>query len=161
MSEEVEGVGDIPDAEEVEPGESGAALLVRESTHVEMHTSHQGPLPAPEDFARYEDVLPGAAERILALVESDVEHQHRMDDRNLGMTGRLADRVLVTVVILGLAVIAAAFVIALVLVIQGEAAWGAGIAVVDLVAATIGLVRMMRREPRPLSRDGDTVDADG
>ena len=39
---------------------------------------HQGPLPPPEDFAAYESVVPGGAERILALAERsvDLKEQH-------------------------------------------------------------------------------------
>ncbi len=158
MTDDLEPVGDVADGEEVELGNSDSAGLIRTSAHVEVQKVHEGPLPAPEDFARYEKVLPGAAERIMTLTESTVEHRHRIDDRHLNMVERLADRCLTAAVILGLAVITAAFVIALVLVVQGEAAWGAGIAVVDLVAATIGLTRMMRRKPTPMP-DDDSADS--
>ena len=39
---------------------------------------HRGPLPTPDDFAAYEKVVPGGAERILALAERsvDLKEQH-------------------------------------------------------------------------------------
>ena len=160
MTDDLEPVGDVVDGEEVEPDNGDSARLIRTSAHVEVQKVHEGPLPAPEDFARYDKVLPGAAERIMTLTESTVGHRQRMDDRHLNMVERLADRFLIAAVTLGLAVITAAFVIALVLVIQGEAAWGAGIAVVDLVAATIGLTRMMRPRPTQVPTDDDTDGTD-
>lgn len=35
--------------------------------------SHQGPLPPPEDFAAYEQALPGAADRIMRMAEKSLE----------------------------------------------------------------------------------------
>lgn len=35
-----------------------------------------GPLPVSKEFAGYEEVLPGAAERILALAEKEAIHRH-------------------------------------------------------------------------------------
>lgn len=39
------------------------------------HETYSGPLPAPEDLQKYENVLPGAAERILALAEKQADHR--------------------------------------------------------------------------------------
>ena len=158
MSDDIEPVGEVLDAEEVDLDESDSARLIRESTRVEMHTSHEGPLPTPEDFERYDKVLPGAAERIMVLTESTIEHRRRMDDRHLDMVERLADRFLNAAVTIGLAVITAAFVVAVLLVVQGEAALGAGIAVVDIIAAAIGFTRVLRRKPKPEPRDDGAED---
>lgn len=155
MTEEVDPFDEVLDAEEVELDEGNQAKLIRTSTHVEMHKSHEGPLPAPEDFERYDQVLPGAAERILALTESTVEHRQQMAVRHLNMVERLADRFVSAALAIGLAAIAAALVIAVLLVVFGEPIWGAGIAIVDIIAAAIGLTRMMRRRPRPEPVDDD------
>ena len=37
--------------------------------------SWSGPLPAPEDFERYEKVLPGTMDRILTVMEKQTEHR--------------------------------------------------------------------------------------
>jgi uncharacterized membrane protein len=42
---------------------------------------HSGPLPPPEQFAGYEAILSGAAERILRMAEREQEHRHRQEDR--------------------------------------------------------------------------------
>ena len=44
---------------------------------------HQGPLPAPMDFAAYGDVLPDAPERILAMAEKEQEHRHQKDNEQI------------------------------------------------------------------------------
>ena len=41
---------------------------------------HSGPLHAPEDFAKYENILPGAAERILSMAENEARHRHTIDN---------------------------------------------------------------------------------
>ena len=38
-----------------------------------------GPIPAPEDFAGYENVLPGAADRILGMSEDNSRHRKEME----------------------------------------------------------------------------------
>jgi uncharacterized membrane protein len=44
-----------------------------------VQTMFNGPLPPPALYARYEEVLPGAAERIMALTEREQEHRHRFE----------------------------------------------------------------------------------
>lgn len=87
MTDGLEPVGDVVGGEDVEPDKGGSTGLVRASARVEVQRVHEGPLPAPEDFARYDQVLPGAAERIMTLTESTVEHRHRLDNRHLNAVG--------------------------------------------------------------------------
>ncbi|GMT42189.1 MAG: hypothetical protein IEMM0002_0600 [bacterium] len=47
------------------------------TTHVKK--SFSGPLPPPEAFARYNDILPGAADRILSMSESQSKHRHYLE----------------------------------------------------------------------------------
>jgi len=42
-------------------------------------TLHQGPIPAPESFAAYERVLPGAADRILKMAETQATHRQGLE----------------------------------------------------------------------------------
>lgn len=41
--------------------------------------AHSGPLPAPEDLARYDQLLPGTAERIIAMAELEQNHRVSME----------------------------------------------------------------------------------
>ena len=47
-----------------------SAFMALETEH-----SFRGPLPAPEDFKAYGDVVPDAPERILSMMERQVEHR--------------------------------------------------------------------------------------
>ena len=48
-----------------------------------IQKTHQGPLPAPDDYAHYEAVHPGAAERILRMAESNQQHRHMLESEAL------------------------------------------------------------------------------
>lgn len=50
-----------------------------------------GPLPAPVDFQRYEEILPGAANRILEIVERQQSHQHDQERLALEQAGIILD----------------------------------------------------------------------
>jgi uncharacterized membrane protein len=78
--DELEGRGDAapsetPRAEGVDPGTLEAAVL-----HMERHV-FSGPLPPPAVLARYNDALPGGAERIVALAEKQAQHRRQMESR--------------------------------------------------------------------------------
>jgi uncharacterized membrane protein len=47
----------------------------------ELSVSYQGPLPTAREFAGYEQVLPGAADRILAITEKEAEHRRENQDK--------------------------------------------------------------------------------
>src|SRR5262245_30403851 len=55
------------------------------NAHVVRHsqTIHQGPLPTPEAFERYNRVLPGAADRILRMAERQAAHRQDLESRAL------------------------------------------------------------------------------
>ena len=55
------------------PPTSGCARLEARIEHFE------GPLPHPSLLQAYEEIVPGAAVRILALLESQVAHRHEME----------------------------------------------------------------------------------
>jgi len=51
--------------------------------HIQQQTIeqkiHHGPIPAPEDLAKYNQIIPSAAERILTMAESEVEHRQKQE----------------------------------------------------------------------------------
>lgn len=59
--------------------EAGAPATV---THTQVK-AHMGPLPAPEVLAGYEQILPGAAERILAMAERQQENRLALESKQL------------------------------------------------------------------------------
>ena len=50
--------------------------------------SRFGPLPDAEEFARYEQVCPGAADRIIAMAENQSKHRQEIENRSMKMTAR-------------------------------------------------------------------------
>ena len=47
-------------------------LAIRQTT---VTYTHSGPLPSPDDFKRYDAVVPGAADRIIKMAESQQTHR--------------------------------------------------------------------------------------
>lgn len=43
---------------------------------VQVSETYSGPLPPPEALARYDQIVPGAAERILCMAENEMKHRH-------------------------------------------------------------------------------------
>jgi uncharacterized membrane protein len=52
-----------------------------QSQRQELSVSYQGPLPTSREFAGYEQVLPGAANRILAIAEKEAEHRRANQEK--------------------------------------------------------------------------------
>jgi uncharacterized membrane protein len=49
---------------------------------------YAGPLPVSQEFAQYEQVLPGTADRLLSITEKEVDHRHKNEDRFVRLNGR-------------------------------------------------------------------------
>ncbi|MGL4370892.1 MAG: DUF2335 domain-containing protein, partial [Spirochaetota bacterium] len=47
---------------------------------VHQSVTYSGPLPLPSDFSGYEAVLPGAAERIMAMTEEQSRHRMKCEE---------------------------------------------------------------------------------
>ena len=45
--------------------------------------SWSGPLPSPEDFERYEKVLPGSMDRVLTVMEKQADHRIAEEKKEL------------------------------------------------------------------------------
>lgn len=57
------------------PGNIKQSVEITESKHF------SGPLPPPEELAKYDRVVPGAAERIISMAESEMRHRHKNEDK--------------------------------------------------------------------------------
>lgn len=51
-----------------------------------------GPLPPPEILQQYDQVIPGAAERILAMAEKDAKHQREIENSAIQFASREVKR---------------------------------------------------------------------
>lgn len=48
---------------------------------VAMQKSFSGPIPAPEDLFRYEEIHPGLADRIMKMAENQSSHRHQIESQ--------------------------------------------------------------------------------
>lgn len=61
-------------------------ILSQEITHiktVESRMEYSGPIPPPEVFRGYEEVLPGSADRILKMTEEQLKHRILSESKQL------------------------------------------------------------------------------
>lgn len=75
-------LGDVPDdvkpiIRDLKPKDAEIILTMIKSSSV----SYSGPLPTPEYFQGYENVVPGSAERILRMAETQSEHRKRQESK--------------------------------------------------------------------------------
>lgn len=50
---------------------------------VQLQQQHYcGPLPQPEDLAKYDQIVPGAAERIIKMAEKEMDFRHKSENRH-------------------------------------------------------------------------------
>ncbi|MDP1633348.1 MAG: DUF2335 domain-containing protein [Gallionellaceae bacterium] len=59
----------------------GVQTQPTQQVQVSHQKVHHGPLPAPEDLQRYDELLPGAAERIIAMAEMEQRHRHEQEKK--------------------------------------------------------------------------------
>ncbi|MEJ5188448.1 MAG: DUF2335 domain-containing protein [Breznakiellaceae bacterium] len=48
---------------------------------VQQQSIYSGPLPPSSELAHYNDIIPGAAERILRMAEEEGNHRRKMEER--------------------------------------------------------------------------------
>ena len=87
---------------EVRPAPRPADLVQAEYQRVSLTAeAWSGPLPHPDTLERYEKLIPGSADRLLAAFERQVAHRHSMDKREARRLdwGLLAAFLVVTMII--------------------------------------------------------------
>jgi len=134
----------------MKPGKNAATPAPKGSGVVVTHASVQisGPLPPPEAFRGYEDVVPGAADRILKMAEGEQVHRHQVETRQLRYTVSLAALGQVFALTIGLSGIVSGAVLAL----RGQNLNGLAFLVTSL-ATLVGVYihgqRKASRAPKP------------
>ena len=51
-----------------------------EEKHIIATKHYSGPIPDPESLAKYNQVIPGAAERILNMAENEAKNRHKREE---------------------------------------------------------------------------------
>lgn len=57
--------------------------------HIQETTAFSGPIPPPDILAHYNEIAPGAADRIIAMAESEVAH--RQDCEKQALSSEISD----------------------------------------------------------------------
>ncbi|MDN5077627.1 DUF2335 domain-containing protein [Aliarcobacter butzleri] len=68
-------------AEEIIKAEIGRL----EQIIIKREESFSGPLPHPEHFKKYNQIVPGSANRLLKMAEDDLAHAHSMQRKQLNI----------------------------------------------------------------------------
>lgn len=63
--------------------EEERTVVTRVVREIVQHEAYLGPIPHPEHLERYESILPGAADRLIAMAEKEQEHKNRWESRAL------------------------------------------------------------------------------
>ena len=73
---------EIEPASTTQPATRQADVVSERRESFTIARTWQGPLPDPESLAQYEQLVPGAAERFLSMVERQVAHRLRMESED-------------------------------------------------------------------------------
>lgn len=113
---------------DVDQQESVTSLVMSQSS-LEIR---RGPLPEPSILSDYDKVLPGLADRIVVMAESEKDHRHRMQSRQLELSARRSFIGLIS----GLIVALSCIILAIWVTYRGYYVAGTIIASIDIVALT-------------------------
>ena len=116
-----------------------------------------GPVPHPDVLERYEDIVTGAADRIIALAEREAAHRHEMEHKAIEVQAAdmRADRVERRIgQIFALTIGLAAFITCATLVLKGHS-WPGGILGTTGVVGLVAVFVYGRRAGRPSSDQKD------
>lgn len=58
------------------------------TAQISAQMAFSGPIPPPEVLRNYDQILPGAAERIMAMAEKQSTHRHKLEENYLATEAR-------------------------------------------------------------------------
>lgn len=73
---------ELDPASTTQPATRQADIVSERRESFTVARTWQGPLPDPDSLAQYEQLVPGAAERFLVIVEKQVAHRLRMESED-------------------------------------------------------------------------------
>lgn len=57
-----------------------------------MQKSYSGPYPEPSELAKYEEIQPGFADRLIAMAEKEQLERHRMQEQVISVNSKMHER---------------------------------------------------------------------
>jgi uncharacterized membrane protein len=73
-----------------------------------VQVAYRGPLPQAAELERYEQVLPGAAERIIKMAENQQVHRHQLENKRIEAINFSFKMGSITTLVVSLAIISVA-----------------------------------------------------
>lgn len=114
----------------------------------------RAPLPTVSEFAGYDNVLPGAANRILTMTEERAAHHQLMETRRMNALDGTTKLIVTLGSVVMLAVVGSVLAIALTLILQGHPLPGAAVGIADIVGVVATLWRLaLQRDSRRRRRN--------
>lgn len=104
----------------------------KEARLIEAHYEYSGPLPSPTLLRQFDDIVPGAAERILSMAEKQSEHRQDLEKTAIHGDSRRATQGLFLGAFIAVSVLLAAGI----LIYNGHDWAGGTIAAIDIVSLT-------------------------
>lgn len=102
---------------------------------LEIRAQHfQGPIPPPDTLAKYEKIIPGAAERILAMAEKQGNHRRNLEAKVIDKDSGRASRGQIFAFIITITIIVGGFV----MVWQGKSLEGMA-SIIGAITALVGV----------------------
>ena len=112
-----------------QPAKPQADVVLHSRQSIETATSWTGPIPPPDALERYEAILPGTADRILSMAETQMEHRIQLEKKVVGGDSIRSYLGIVSALIISLAIIAAS----IYLISKGYSWEGVSLIGIDLV----------------------------
>lgn len=119
---------------------------------------HRGPIPSAGELKKYEEILPGAADRILSMAESQSKHRQELEKAVVESNTKNSERGQMFAFIISVAIIVVGFI----LIMYDKNALGFTMIIGDLVALVTVFVGNRISTSRELSRKrrGDNTQED-
>ena len=102
---------------------------------IEIRAQHfQGPIPPPDTLAKYEEIIPGAAERILSMAEKQGNHRRNLETKVIAKDSGRASRGQIFAFIISMTIIIGGFV----MIWQGKSLEGMS-SIIGAITALVGV----------------------
>ena len=109
---------------------------------------HQGPLPHPAILKQYDDIVPGAAERIMRMAEQQAQHRQDLEARVI----RTDNRQSLLGMIFGFVIAVVGFGGGLYAAFAGQPFWGGAVSIGTLASVVIAFIYGTRVRAREMQR---------
>lgn len=116
--------------------------------HAAILERYQGPIPNASELKKYEEVLPGAADRILLMAEKQAEHRQKIETSAIKSNIENSKRGQLFAFVISLIVIGVGFV----LILLDKSGWGLAMIIGDLAILAAVFMGNRIREIRELAR---------